>query len=116
MQSNTPRYTQEQLAAFRKALLSILNNGPIYESYGLCMNLDSAKADGYAFVSNEARDWPHALRREDGNLCDWFVPRDRACGLWEGANMKMRQTLIQYLLGRVAHHEAMLRGGVALAG
>lgn len=70
----------------------------------------------YDFVADEADGWPHAMRSDVGELLDWFVPKTSGQKLWEGDNLKMRQNLIQYLLGRVAHHEAMLRGGVALAG
>lgn len=120
-----PKYTQEQLGRFRKALLGLLQDGPHNAEYGVCYNLNtsirSAHADaswfsGYDFVAEEAVDWPHAIKNEAGTLHEYFVPSKVRQGLWEGDNLKMRQNLIQYLLGRVAHHEAMLRGGVALAG
>ena len=129
MPSNDQKYTQEQLGLLRKALLAILAGDECKPAFGLCCNLtyhlhmlkfsDSICGQcvcGYAFVSDEAEEWPHAIRGEDGTLLDWFVPKTPEHGLWEGENLKMRQNLIQYLLGRVAHHEALLRGGVALAG
>ena len=123
MQSNTPKYTQAQLGRFRKGLLKLLQDGPSYESYGVCYNLDFElrtmpefeRGEAYDFVDAEAAGWPHARRYEDGCLLDYFVP-DQAGELWYGENLKMRQNLIKYMLGRVAHHESMLRGGVALAG
>lgn len=120
MQNNAPKYTQAELGTYRKALLRLLQEGPRETSKGVCYNLTltlegPALCHGYDFVSDEAYDWPAALYYEDGRLRDYFVPK-RTGGLWEGENLKMRQNLIQYLLGRVAHHEAMLRGGVALAG
>lgn len=120
MPSDAPEYTKAELGAYRKALLRLLSDGPIETSKGVCYNLNRMLEDpalycGYDFVAAEAYDWPHARRYEDGRLLDYFVP-DQAGELWYGENLKMRQNLIQYLLGRVAHHEAMLRGGVALAG
>ena len=124
MQNDAPKYTQAELGRFRKGLLNLLQDGPTNDRYGVCRNLNtelSAMPDfewgvGYDFVSDEAEEWPHALRNDAGRLLDWFVPVTPEQGIWEGENLKMRQNLIQYLLGRVAHHEALLRGGVALAG
>ena len=124
MQSDAPKYTQAQLGRFRKGLLKLLQDGPSDEAEGVCRNLNLELRTmpmfvwgvGYDFVSDEAEEWPHALRDDDDRLLDWFVPLTPGQGLWEGENLKMRQNLIQYLLGRVAHHEALLRGGVALAG
>jgi len=123
MQNNTTKYTQAALGRFRKGLLKLLFDGPSYEGYGVCYNLNAELrtmpefewGEAYDFVDSEACDWPHALHDEKGCLRNYFVP-DRGGELWHGENLKMRQSLIQYLLGRVAHHEAMLRGGVALAG
>jgi len=123
MQNNAPEYTQAALGRFRKGLLKLLFDGPSNASYGVCYNLNFELrtmpefkcGEAYDFVDSEAYDWPHALHDEDGCLLSYFVP-DQGGGLWEGENLKMRQNLIQYLLGRVTHHEAMLRGGVALAG
>jgi hypothetical protein len=120
MPSDAPKYAQAELGAYRKALLRLLSEGPIDTSKGVCYNLSTMLEDpvrycGYDFVAAEAYDWQHALYYSDGKLCDYFVPHTYG-GLWVGENLKMRQNLIQYLLGRVAHHEAMLRGGVALAG
>lgn len=123
MQSNTPKYTQAALGRFRKGLLKLLQDGPSDASYGVCYNLNFELRTlpefewgvAYDFVSDESHAWPHAMRCHDGSLWNYFVPY-HGCGLWEGDNLKMRQNLIQYLLGRVAHHEAALRGGVALAG
>lgn len=120
MPSDAPKYTQAELGAYRKALLRLLSEGPIETSMGVCYNLNKmlvypAMYCGYDFVSEEAYGWPAAMYYDDGRLRDYFVPHTYG-GLWEGENLKMRQNLIQYLLGRVAHHEAMLRGGVALAG
>lgn len=120
MQNDTPKYTQAELGAYRKALLRLLQEGPTCDDNGVCYNLNVILEDpvmycGYVFVDAEAYGWPHALYYEDGRLHDYFVP-DNGGELWYGDNLKMRQNLIQYLLGRVAHHEAMLRGGVALAG
>jgi len=128
MRSNAPKYTQAQLGVLRKALLAILAGDVPKPAYGLCGNLTyhthvvefngrtcGWSVGGYEFVAEEAKEWPHAIRGEDGELRDWFVPLTRGQGMWEGENLKRRQNLIQYLLGRVAHHEAMLRGGVALA-
>lgn len=123
MQNNAPKYTQAALGRFRKGLLKLLSDGPSYECYGVCYNLnlelrtmpEFEYGEAYDFVASEACDWPHSLHDADGNLLSYFVPNKRG-GLWEGDNLKMRQNLIQYLLGRVAHHESMLRGGVALAG
>lgn len=126
MQSKAPKYNQAELGAVRKALLAILGGDIPKPHFGLCCNLNSLlwlvhfaggpSVDGYGFVAEESQDWPHAIRHEDGTLLNWFVPRNPVESLWEGDNLKMRQNLIQYLLGRVAHHESMLRGGVALAG
>lgn len=123
MQSNATKYTQAALGRFRKGLLKLLQDGPSEEGFGVCRNLNNELrampefywGEAYDFVADEAEEWPHARRYEDGRLQDYFVP-DQAGELWEGANLKMRQNLMQYLLGRVAHHEALLRGGVALAG
>lgn len=120
MPSDAPKYTQAELGAYRKALLRLLSEGPIDASKGVCYNLnimleDPAMYCGYDFVAEEAVEWPHALHHEDGRLRDYFVPQ-HSPELWYGESLKMRQNLIQYLLGRVAQHEAMLRGGVALAG
>ena len=123
MQHNAQKYTQAALGRFRKGLLTLLQDGPSDASYGVCFNLNAELRAmpefewgvAYDFVSDESHAWPHAMRYEDGSLWDYFVP-DHGGELWEGENLKMRQNLIQYLLGRVAHHEAMLRGGVALAG
>lgn len=124
-------YSQAQLGALRAALLDIIANGPGREGFGLCYNLtyhphidaynyqiegeNPPHLDGDEFVEAEAQDWPHARKNEHGKLLDWFVPRNPLQGIWEGDNLKMRQNLIQYLLGRVAHHESLLRGGIALA-
>lgn len=121
MQSDAPKYTQAELGAYRKALLRLLSEGPTRDDKGVCYNLnvileEPAMYRGYDFVHAEAYDWPHALYYDDGRLRDYFVPHLSGLGLWSGDNLKMRQNLIQYLLGRVAHHESMLRGGVALAG
>lgn len=138
MQSNAPKYTQAALGRFRKGLLKLLQEGPSNEDYGVCFNLNFELRTmpefewgvGYDFVFDEAQEWPHAMRREDGTMLDYFVPHHNGVHAvvdehpysmsprryWEGENLKMRQNLIQYLLGRVAHHESMLRGGVALAG
>ena len=124
MQSNAPNYTQAELGRFRKGLLNLLQDGPTNDECGVCRNLNTqlstmpefAWGVAYDFVSDEAEEWPHAMRSDSGELLDWFVPETHGQGLWEGENLKMRQNLIQYLLGRVAHHEALLRGGVALAG
>lgn len=119
-----PKYSAVEIGRFRKALLGLLQEGPHNAEYGVCYNLhtsirsaheDARWLSGYDFVSEESVDWPHALKNEAGLLREFFVPRKVRQGLWEGENLKMRQNLIQYLLGRVAHHEAMLRGGVALA-
>lgn len=125
------KYNAEQLGALRKALLCILTNGATREPFGLCCNLMYHKVildynangreytdhiDGYDFVATESIDWPHAKKEGDGRLCAWFVPYNPGEGFWEGGNLEMRQNLIQYLLGRVAHHESLRRGGVALAG
>lgn len=120
MQSDTPKYTQAELGAYRKALLRLMQEGPTCDDKGVCYNLnvileEPARYSGYYFVAAEAKDWPHALHHEDGSLMDYFVP-DQGGRFWHGDNLKLRQNLIRYLLGRVAHHEAMLRGGVALAG
>lgn len=123
MQNNEQKYTKAALGRFRKGLLKILQDGPAYECYGVCYNLnfelrampEFEYGEAYGFVGAEAYDWPHALHDDEGSLLSYFVP-DHGGELWKGANLKMRQNLIQYLLGRVAHHEAMLRGGVALAG
>lgn len=125
MQSDAPKYTQAELGRFRKGLLNLLQDGPtsVGYGYGVCYNLNFKLSllpefewgVGYDFVSDEAEEWPHAMRNDGGKLLDWFVPVTPEQGLWEGENLKMRQNLIQYLLGRVAHHEALLRGGVALA-
>ena len=127
MQSDAPEYTQAELGRFRAGLLALLQDGPSDCDFGVCFNLNYELKPmpefewgiGYDFVSDEAEEWPHAMRDDAGRLLDWFVPETPETpgqGLWEGENLKMRQNLIQYLLGRVAHHEAMLRGGVALAG
>ena len=126
MQGDTKKYNQAELGAVREALLAILGGYIPEPHFGLCCNLHSLlrqvhfdggpNVDGYTFVAEESQDWPHAIRREDGTLPDWFVPGNPVESLWDGENLKMRQNLIQYLLGMVAHHEAMLRGGVALAG
>ena len=124
MQSDAPKYTQAALGRFRNGLLNLLQDGPSDVGYGVCYNLNAALRTmpkfvwgvAYDFVSDEAQEWPHAMRNDAGELLDWFVPVTPEQGIWEGENLKMRQNLIQYLLGRVAHHEAMLRGGVALAG
>lgn len=123
MQNNGPKYTQAALGRFRKGLLKLLQDGPSDAIYGVCYNLNSELrtmpefkwGEAYDFVSDEAQEWPHAMRYEGGRLWNYFVPEQDG-ELWYGANLKMRQNLIKYLLGRVAHHEAMLRGGVALAG
>ena len=120
MQSDALKYTQAELGAYRKALLRLLSEGPTSDDKGVCYNLNVILEDqvmycGYDFVAAEAYGWPHALYYKDGRLCDYFVPHQYG-GLWCGENLKMRQNLIKYLLGRVAHHESMLRGGVALAG
>ena len=123
MQNNAPKYTQAALGRFRKGLLKLLQDGPSAGWMGVCYNLDFELStmpgfeygEAYDFVDTEAAGWPHARRYEDGRLLDYFVP-DQAGELWEGENLKMRHNLIQHLLNRVAHHEAMLRGGVALAG
>jgi len=123
MQNNGTEYTQAALGRFRKGLLKLLFDGPSNEDYGVCYNLNFELrtmpefewGEAYDFVDSEAYYWPHALHDEEGSLLNYFVP-DKGGELWRGANLKMRQNLIQYLLGRVAHHEAMLRGGVALAG
>lgn len=123
MQSNAQKYTQAELGRFRKGLLNLLQDGPSNVDYGVCYNLNwelkpmpgFVWGEAYDFVADEAEEWPHAMRYEDGRLWNYFVPEQDG-ELWYGANLKMRQNLIQYLLGRVAHHEAMLRGGVALAG
>lgn len=124
MQSDALKYTQAELGRFRKGLLSLLQDGPSDRVYGVCCNLNCELKTmpefvwgvGYDFVTDEAEEWPHAMRNDAGMLLDWFVPKTHGQGLWEGENLKMRQNLIQYLLGRVAHHEALLRGGVAPAG
>ena len=123
MQSDTQMYTQAALGRFRAGLLNLLQDGPADVKFGVCHNLNAELSMpefewgvGYDFVHDEAEEWPHALRDYDGELLDWFVPVTPGQGVWEGENLKMRQNLIQYLLGRVAHHEALLRGGVALAG
>ena len=124
MQSNAPKYTQAALGLFRAGLLKLLQDGPTNDRHGVCYNLNYELSTmpefewgiGYDFVSDEAEEWPHAMRSDVGELLDWFVPRTSGQKLWEGDNLKMRQNLIQYLLGRVAHHEALLRGGIALAG
>lgn len=124
MQSDAPKYTQAELGRFRKGLLKLLQDGPSDARFGVCLNLDNELramrcgwwGEAYNFVSKEAEEWPHAIRNDAGMLLDYFVPVTPVQGLWEGENLKMRQNLIQYLLGRVAHHEALLRGGVALAG
>lgn len=120
-------YSQAQLGALRKALYAILDDGPSRGDFGLCYNLtyhphvvaynceNPQHLEGYEFVEAEAQDWPHARKNEHGTLLDWFVPRTPLQGMWEGDNLKMRQNLIQYLLGRVAHHGSLLRGGIALA-
>ena len=123
MQSNAQKYTQAELGRFRKGLLNLLQDGPTIEGYGVCSNLNRELwampefewGVAYDFVAEEAEDWPHAMRDDAGKLRDWFVPETHGQGLWEGENLKLRQNLIRHLLGRVAHHEAMLRGGVALA-
>ena len=123
MPNDAPKYTQAELGRFRKGLLALLQEGPTSGEYGVCYNLNyELKAMpefewgvAYDFVDDEAVEWPHALRYDDGGLRDYFVP-DNGGELWYGENLKMRQNLIQHLLGRVAHHGAMLRGGVALAG
>lgn len=123
MLNDTLKYTQAELGRFRKGLLTLLQDGPSHDGYGVCYNLNCALRAmpefewgvAYDFVANEAKEWPHALRYEDGRLYDYFVP-DNGGELWYGENLKMRQNLIQYLLGRVAHHEAIMRVGVALAG
>ena len=123
MQNNTTKHTQAALGRFRKGLLKLLQDGPSDASYGVCYNLNFELrtmpefewGEAYDFVDAEACDWPHALHCEDGHLLNYFVP-EHGGELWHGENLKMRQNLIQYLLGRVAHHEATLRGGVALAG
>lgn len=127
MQNDTTKYSQAELGRFRKGLLNLLQYGPADRNYGVCYNLNAELRTmpefvwgaAYDFVSDESQEWPHAkryaMRYEDGRLLDYFVP-DKAGELWYGENLKMRQNLIQYLLGRVAHHESMLRGGVALAG
>ena len=138
MQNNAPKYTQAALGRFRKGLLKLLQDGPSDEDCGVCWNLKAELktmpefewGEAYDFVFYESQEWPHAMRRKDGALRDYFVPYHdgvqavlddhpysmRPRRYWEGENLKMRQNLIQYLLGRVAHHESMLRGGVALAG
>lgn len=124
MQSDAPKYTQAALGRFRKGLLKLLQDGPSYAEFGVCKNLNTELSTmpefvwgaAYDFVYDEADEWPHALRNDAGRLLDYFVPVTPEQGLWEGENLKMRHNLIQYLLGRVAHHEALLRGGVALAG
>ena len=127
------KYNAEQLGALRKALLCILTNGAWLVPFGLCCNLTyhkvvldynyggsselyAAHIDGYDFVDTESIDWPHAMKDRTGKLCARFVPHNPGEGLWEGGNLEMRQNLIKYLLGRLAHHESLLRGGVALAG
>lgn len=106
-----PKYTQKYLATFRKALLTLLHSGPIDPYYGVCQNLDTLVRkpgySGYAFVTDEAVNWPHALKYEDGMLCPYFVPDTPE--LWAGEGLELRKDLIQYLLGRVAHHEELLK-------
>lgn len=124
MQSNAQKYTQAELGRYRAGLLKMLKYGPSDAGFGVCRNLNNELralpefewGEAYDFVSEEAEEWPHAMRNDAGKLLDWFVPVTPEQGLWEGENLKMRQNLIQYLLGRVAHHEALLRGGVAFAG
>lgn len=124
MQSDAPKYTQAELEGFRKGLLNLLQDGPSNVEFGVCHNLNNELRDmpeiwrgaAYYFVAAEADGWPHAMRSDAGKLLDWFVPGTPEQGLWEGENLKMRQNLMHYLLCRVAHHEALLRGGAALAG
>ena len=124
MHNNAPKYTQAELGRFRKGLLKLLQDGPSNVGFGVCYNLtcELKPMPGfvwgavYDFVADAAEEWPHALRNDAGKLLDGFVPLTPGQGIWEGKNLKMRQNLIQYLLGHVAHHEALLRGGVALAG
>lgn len=124
MQNNAPKYTQAELGYLRKGLLKLLQDGPSDADLGVCRNLDNelralpefGDGEAYDFVAEEAEEWPYAMRGYSGKLLDWFVPVTPGQGMWEGENRYMRQDLIEYLLGRVAHHEALLRGGVAIAG
>lgn len=117
MLSDTMKYTQAELGRFRKGLLNMLQDGPSNVDEGVCYNLNRELkqmpyyvwGEAYDFVADEAYGWPHAMRGYAGRLLDHFVPETSGQGVWEGDNLKMRQNLIKYLLGRVAHHEAMLR-------
>lgn len=108
-------YSLTECDALRTALTKLLNDGPYNNEYGVCYNLGSAlrclgvhsgKIDAYAFVAAEAVHWPHALRKENGNIEDYFVRYTLCLGLWEGANGTRRKNLIRFLLQCVDRHEA----------
>lgn len=76
---------------------------------GVCGNLTHkfGFSDGYEFVQDHSKDWPHAMFHPAeegadpsvvGQLMDYFVPRTQGLQLWEGENLERRLDLIDFLI------------------
>ena len=101
-----PKYTLDELARVRAALLRLLSGDIMRPDLGVCGNLHcmlERDPGGYSFVQVAAVGWPHATYGDD--YYGYFVPHVDSYGLWEGVNLEMRKDLIQYLLGAVTRFE-----------
>lgn len=90
----------------RQLLIDSLNevkqqalSNKIYEpDFGICNNWSEIVDDNitYTLVGKLSKGWKHHT-----GWCDYLVPDDEDYGLWEGVNLEMRLSLIDYLLNEL---------------
>lgn len=107
------KLTKVQRQALRKALHTLAKDGPVTRN-GICDNLSALVVQGrdyidtYTFVGTVSATWPEVDKSDvytdayGVRQCSYPIAREydeNGCRLpyWEGAQLKKRMSLIQYL-------------------
>lgn len=103
------RIIQNVINAYKTLLENALNNNILFPRHGICKNVetllkrkisaDHATSFSYVLITHASKDWP--LSEYPGipssNPCGWTHP------LWKGEQLKLRVSLIRYIIRRLQH-------------
>ena len=84
--------------------LAVRHPNKLKQDYGICHNLNLICSDGrmsyeYGLVSYFSKGWEHHSGDER-----YPIQEDEDCGKWQGENLILRISLLNYLIERVSNH------------
>ena len=84
--------------------LAIGHPNKLKQDYGICHNLNLICSDGkmsyeYGLVSYFSKGWEHHSGDER-----YPIQEDEDCGKWQGENLILRISLLNYLIESVSNH------------